>query len=558
MAKQNRRPKPTRKGGKPRGRRDSSRRDKDSEPNSVSEVKDFENSRGNPFELYNKNPLLTENAAKINSNNPLGMPYNVFNTTEVADDTVNKIPWKYFDLYESGVATINFLPTIGMCEEPTSPANIAFNNVYSYVRHANSGGRNYDSASLGMYITAADSAYMWYEVMVRLYGTLNLYSGMNKYYPRALVRAQGFDFDALVNQIPNLQFRINRYAKVLSTLYMPHFNIIDRHRWCCGNYFVDAPNAKAQTYVVKPVALYFLQETGTHEEPHDPLEYAVLECVQWSKMYAATNATTEGPNLLTFTEIDAICTNFEKLIAFSSDMALISGDISKAYQGNVTSLDMVPDMFELYPKYDETVLHMFHNATLEGSLLAFNSLRITQEFNDEGVYWYIYQKPLQPISGDSGSSFIMKHLRNGKRMVDFKVDNPSTELIVEGTRFTSMRGPENHKSVFGTEICTTIVLHYYEATGAKGEPRLVSKSLNSVAVHTDDQIEALGKLSAYNYAPGIFLFRTSGTTAEQTLHYLAHFYDVDNYTVLDYDALKKLHEMAILSEWDVPEMPGVK
>lgn len=542
-----------RRGGKPSSKPRNSRQDKDI--SDESEVREFRNSRSNPFELYNANPLLTENAAKINTNNPLGTPYNVFANVEYGEG-VNQIPYKYANVYEAGVAAIGFLPTIGPSEEPTSPANVAFNNVYSYVRHANSGARNYDSASLGMYMMAMDSAYMWYELLVRLYGTMNLFSAQNRYYPRILVQAQGFNFDDLVKNIPALQFRINRYAKVLSTIYMPHFNIIDRHKWCCGNYFVDHPNAKAQTYLMRPIALYMLQETGSHEEEHDPFRYAVLDCVTWSRLPAGSSAAPEGNAYMTMEDIHAVCDNFEKILTYSSDVALISGDIAKAYDNNVMRVDMVPDIFELYPKYDETVLHMIHNATMEGTLTNFPNLRIQQEFNEDGVYWYVYQKALQPYTS-SGTTYASRALRNSKPIIDFKVDDPSKELIVEGTRLTSVRGPEGSKSTYGTEIVTFMTLYYFESTGTMDEPAVKMAGVEKVMVHTVSTIQALGKLSAFNYAPAVHVFNTNGTTAESTVVYVSTFFDVDNYTVVDYDAMRKLHEAAVLSEWNVPQMPSV-
>lgn len=69
-----------------------------------------------------------------------------------------------------GILTIRFVTSLGVANGSVASAiNVAAKNIYSYVRFANSGARNYDSPDLMMYLLAMDSAYMFYAYLTKLY-----------------------------------------------------------------------------------------------------------------------------------------------------------------------------------------------------------------------------------------------------------------------------------------------------------------------------------------------------------------------------------------------------
>ena len=109
----------------------------------------------NDVSWYSKNPALLESVGKLSFGNPLGATFNLSNdqlTVDLADDEA-RVP---------GIAVINTVPGPGEGHDFTSAANIAARNIYSFVRHANSGHSNYDSVDLMLYLLAMDEAYMHY------------------------------------------------------------------------------------------------------------------------------------------------------------------------------------------------------------------------------------------------------------------------------------------------------------------------------------------------------------------------------------------------------------
>lgn len=90
----------------------------------------------NDVSWYAKNQQMLTDAASFSYNSPLGnpVPYKDL-LSEVPNTVVN-------DGAVPGVAALQFIPCIGISTNSISPANIAANNIYSYVRYMNSGAKN--------------------------------------------------------------------------------------------------------------------------------------------------------------------------------------------------------------------------------------------------------------------------------------------------------------------------------------------------------------------------------------------------------------------------------
>ena len=79
-----------------------------------------------------------------------------------SDATGTKIPWSTKGYNEHlivpdiasipGVMSFRIAPTVGISTDQSSAVNVAARNIYSYVRHANSGHSNYDAPDLMMYL----------------------------------------------------------------------------------------------------------------------------------------------------------------------------------------------------------------------------------------------------------------------------------------------------------------------------------------------------------------------------------------------------------------------
>jgi hypothetical protein len=388
-----------------------------------------------------------------------------------------------------------------------------------------------------MLMLAMDSAYMWHYLLTRLYGTLNLYSAENRFYPKCIVHAQGFDFDSCKNNMNNLEFVINRFSKVLNSLYIPKFNVFLRHQWCCENYFLDDNSAKAQTYLFKPAGLHFLQEATTESTTFGDLIY-----VPWSQL-----GSSSSPNYLTYADIVEVCDRFTDILQYSSDVALISGDVKKAYDvSNCMSVPSITSDFTKLPVVDDIVLSMIHNMSImDYSYVRDEDLNITQKLDPMG-FFYVTWDPLAHYNErfpDTYASKFSKACNISNRILNYYVDNPSTELITESTRFTSISNTGSQWA-HGTELVINQRVFNYSVPNNQ----VIFNSFKQIS--TDNSSLAL--CSAFKSYP--LQLRYNVNTTNNTITSYAIFGELDNYTVVSYDQLLKLHEAAVLSEWDVPSI----
>ena len=156
-----------------------------------------------------------------------------------------------------GVLSLYLSPTIGWADSSESPVNVASRNIYSFVRHANSGHANYDAPDLMLYLLAMDSCYSYHSFLRRLYGVMMDYTPINRYYPRAVVASMNVDFDDAMAHLAQLRCFINQFAVKLGSMCVPNsMSYMVRHMWMYSQIFVDSMSAKAQTYLYNPHAFY--------------------------------------------------------------------------------------------------------------------------------------------------------------------------------------------------------------------------------------------------------------------------------------------------------------
>lgn len=109
-------------------------------------------SKDNDPAWYALNPQLLKDAASFPYAWPLGLRLNVGEYG--ANVNAGSLP---------GIFAMHWVPTIGYSSDGTSPINVASVNIYTKVRHDNSGHANYDHADYMMYLMAMDSVYAFHS-----------------------------------------------------------------------------------------------------------------------------------------------------------------------------------------------------------------------------------------------------------------------------------------------------------------------------------------------------------------------------------------------------------
>jgi hypothetical protein len=303
---------------------------------------------------YLVNGQLAQNVANFSYNLATG------ERIHLAPDITTGTGLKPTNMRLPGVCAIHTGPSVGVANGATAPVNVAMKDIYSFVRHANSGHANYDAPDLMLYLLAADSVQTFWAYMVRAYGIARVYSQVNRYMGDAMLTAMGFNPDSLRSNMPQFLAFINQYAIKASVLAVPNtMTYFLRHQWMYHNIYMDEDNAKAQTYMYVPSYLY---KYNINETTNAGELVPVWLCDKISANGVILTATPKA-----WTEIASIATDILNAMLSQEDCGIMSGDILKAYGSDkLFRFDQIPTEYAISPVYSEEVLEQFHNTDFLG------------------------------------------------------------------------------------------------------------------------------------------------------------------------------------------------
>lgn len=511
----------------------------------------------NDVSWYTKSTNLLDAAASLPYGYPIGNPIDIDNSNfsrySSSGTRYDAVP---------GIMTLSLLTGPGIATDVNSPVNVAARDIYSYVRYANSGHANYDPVDLMMYILAWDEVSMWLANARRAYGAMYTYNSQNKYAPKYVVRALGFDYDDLNANLAQFRYAINAATNRFNALNMPNnFNYITRHTWLYSNIYSDGTSAKSQLYAYVPAAYRVYDETsstsGGFLKTH-PLN------IYW------------GGETLTFAKWLEITNEMVNALLGSEDVGIISGDILKAFGSDRTIVTpTIADVYSITPVYNEEVLSQFQNATVLNATTPIpddeKKWDITQDPSiDQGIIKY---NPKFMISYQGNNSAIAS---NADRILSLNLDSPkpgdtmvASRLMTITARSDAPDTTVNHELVCltaGTEIAIRGNITVGMKQNKPGGKVSYSMSYQRVGMNfaynskgsdasiiLSDMIRALSSVTAFKYHPmdtsTIYDYPSGGQSTRGTVH---HFFEMDNYTIVDENTLRQMHETAILSEFDVP------
>lgn len=486
---------------------------------------------------YAENEQLLKDAASLSFPYAIGTP---FYTDEDASIFSNA-----YELSKGtpGIMALKYRSCPGVATNGVSPINIAAKNLYSFVRHANSGHANYDSPDLMLYFLAMDSVYSWYAELVRLYGVARTYSVRNKYMPVSYMEALGFNAEDILANMANLRYFINLTCVKINALAVPsNSSYLARHIWMNSHLFADAPGTRFQAYAYVPEGHYVYNETGSPRGGY--LKF------------------TAKPAKMTYSQVVEYTNNMLQPIITSEDMGIMSGDILKAFGDNIVVVHPITEDYTIGPEYTEEVLMQIHNTRLVGAVLA--EPDITQDPNNGDILY-------RPVLGYNPLDKI-------PLMFDMNKEFPEPGEIMVATRNMAVTEGNaepagNYLLYAGSDFCTKADIYYYFTQG--GQNALKSTSLKSCEswrlnvqgtkyqtptewLKLADDLAIFSTISHFDYHPFFtFVMNISNAdpSVDQSVEYtLGITGDTCNATVISRETLRKLHETAIMSQFNVPGM----
>lgn len=475
----------------------------------------------NDVSWYAKNQQMLTDAASFSYNSPLGNPIPFPDLLSEVPNTIvgsSAIP---------GVMGISFVPTIGISTNSISPANIAANNIYSYVRYMNSGAKNYDQADLMLYMLSMDNIYMFINWMKRMYGYVSTYSQYNKYIPAAFASVDRVDINNLRANLADFRLFINNCCARASAFCVPAvMPLFVRHSWMCSNIYKDSDSMKSQIYMYKPQWFYAYDETGSK--------------------YGGRLIRVTTPSSMTLAQMQE---TFEKLfapLAYSEDIGVMSGDILKAYgQDRLFKLSSVEPDYTVFPVYNEEVLSQIHNMTIVQPNLSSTTTASWNITQDPNTGYLIFNPTVIPWAYPPK-----------KVMINMPWDNVTPANTMVATRLTSAHNKDKVVAC-GSELVVGLAIWRYDTNGKLQTPVITSSPIINIKATSlgtpADDIENIICLSQFDWHPLMHVVVNPGDTPTTAI-YCGMVGDINNYTIMDIEDLKNLHSTAILSEFNVPQI----
>lgn len=539
-----------------RGTRDSN----DKRANSGNPL-DLPTHAANDISWYTKSPEQVKNVANISFLTANGAILESVDPLNAQDDLRS--------YGAAGVMRLGFVPTFGNPTQPHDPMNIAMQDTYAFVRHYNSGSRNYYAPDFWKYLAVMDCAYSYAGYLTRAYGFMNSFSAVNRYLPKQVIRAMGIDWDDVHNHISEFRTYINNYVSRINSMAVPAtLPIFERHYWMSTNVYQDSPNLKSQLYLFVPeVYGQWNDATGN------------LDFIKFTPDIGARTASKEVDytSYLTFADLTNIGDGITNKIFASEDFNIMSGDILKAFEGKVFRVGGVASDFILAPVYDAAVLNEIMNSVAVGDLLDENGVPMAKG----NTIYYMYEDiskgycgvatdisnkefcvtDIYNTDGPTNDYYTYKYYR--EPILNLTVDDPTPDHIIEATRLTAVVGMSGNKHVLlhsGADVITTYQVFGYQFSNLSNQYECVMTVpfTNDVPVvmpntSTDatfmplDGVNIMSLCSHFDWHPILYPYST-GVIGDGN-----GIFEVDVYQAarVDNDVLARIHEVANMSLFDV-------
>ena len=564
-----------------------------------SEEFNAQRSKPNDWRWYAQNEQLLKDSSSFPYSWPLGNKLNLgVNAPEVNKGSL------------PGVMAIWTAPTFGWSDNPNSPVNVAARNIYSFVRHANSGHANYDAPDLMLYMCAMDSIYSYLSFLKRVYGVISTYSYTNRYYPKAVITAMTVDYDDVQRNLADFRGFINSFAVKVGSMCIPaSMSYMAKHMWMYSGLYYDSDQDKAQTYLFVPNNLYryALDTDGA----------GMLESFSLAEYYTTIGTTDHEPSYINFEGLRKIADDMLNPILRSEDMNIMSGDILKAFgAANIYKVEGIGETYTVLPSYEPEVLDQIQNMSLVGRFKfsghdQMNQVGAAKLCQDPTKGWLV-SKPLfnhaYPFTL-ADEEFPGQNVFISDKIVTFEHGDITPANTMEATRMTNIAREysKEHTDSYevhtlGSEVGLFARIYYY--VEVEGDWKLqntqaiysglthilnlksnevysqVKENMDSAAVGTaQDAIQnyfstmfisfrdelskdanLVHRLSQFNRHPAVAITTGLQDVDTGTRHvapaygrFNGYIFDVNYYTVLSEEDLRVMSEIALLSQFNITQ-----
>lgn len=499
-------------------------------------------------------------------------------TKDVVNLPFNWIPGTDIELTNLGgtLTTVDFglgaiaglAPAIGRSIADADAFNTQIRQLWVDMHRKYRGIGTYQKSDLGMAILAIHSLFETIAKFERIYGVINSYKIGNRVVPYGLKELLGIDV-TLEENLADFRYYLNLNIEKCRQLCLPRgLSMLEADLIAQGNLFKDSSNRRAFIfgYDTNQYGVYdgSLVNTGGT---------AIGSAVKYVNFTNDMNGVTpDGQSAFTLSDIFNILTTQIDALLNDDDIQTMCSDLLAAYgPENVMTLQSVPENYKIEPVEDYERSLQFHNLTICGSCGSIYEDSVIDNtmanaFMSAGTPYVIYQHDnvikcrigkgvvgYSLVGGNNWPKFNTAGTNNSCKMVetlfDTWVDSPGETEIMCGTRYTSLAGSSaildstysrQEIVAFGGKVVEDVKVLYHRPSGY--QVRYFRGTVVDDAFLSSN-IAQFTKITQMDWAP-IFFDDDGGD--------LYVYGDVDNFTRIDVNNLKRLHEVAILSGYKIP------
>lgn len=388
-------------------------------------------------------------------------------------------------------------------------------------------------ADLEMYELALDEAFSLYSEWKRVFGLLLSYSPVNKYTPRVIVEALGYDFDELYKNKTKFENILDNFANSLRAYFVPTGNdLYAFHEEQFGRLYADSKSTRAKMYAFRK-SIYRVWKDTTSEEG------SMLQ----------THAYNNGGQLIGLSYIEAVSKEIFQNMSQSESFNFISALLGKVLGNNRYVLPKLDPNYETVAVLDERKLAQIHNMMMINELNFSNAqdtLDITQSVGANSI---IYQPSATISPGDRPlDNSYMYNIYNGNYVLDTKEEQPSETEVVHMTVYVptvSLAGSDASQPVTITldsatcDYVTDATMWFYQYNYDSGEKELKSTSFSTLNTFNISTLVDKLKVIDFEYAPQMYFPVTSSDSLKNVLR----IYNLDNPTAVSKEALQLMNNV---------------
>lgn len=452
-----------------------------------------------------------------------------------------------------GILQFGWCPEVGGGVEPPIAINQCAASIYSFLVHANSRNYKYDQSDLLMLILAGGSVFTGLANVIRAYGIAKTYWEQNRYTPKSLLHAMGFQPDDFINNLGQVWFDINNLIAQTTQIWIPNtLPIIQRWFWLSSNVFTDANDPKGQLYVFTPMYLF----------KYEPLLTDQGGGIIRTNIAGSDNVLVPSSYQYSWVQWrDTLQMMIDALIK-DQDRGIMYGDILNAYGADkIYAIPPLSSDYRVEPVYNPEVLTQIENLTVSQR----GMVGLAQQ-NNQII-------PMRQRVGNNTGWGWNHPLPNSPILNFHQKEQPTPEQIMIATRLqacTTEQGPAlDFEYKDGIVTVSTNQAFYPKHAGSEtiNHIRMYKDAdyLNPIVIDqqnfayditslSSEQVQWLFDLAAFDWHPFFYELQEPGEAEREGGEVKQASGDYANYTIMWPTMLRKLHDTALFSEFGVPQI----